>query len=641
MHRGALLVSVNTHLKVNKSRDPHGLIFELYKENTAGDDLLDSLLILLNTIKKTKQIPDFLIYGNITSIYKNKGELSDLINERGIFNLVTIRTILDKLIYQDNYEKINSNMSDSNIGARKQRNIRDHLFVLNGVINNVIKNKQESIDILIYDISQCFDSMWYRKTMTDLFDVEVQNDHYALLCELNKKSLISIKTPVGITSREQFNEIIMQGGVWGPLKCSVQIDDIGKECVKTGKYIYKYKESVDIPPLAMIDDVAAITKCGIDSVQINSYINTKIKSNKLKFGPTKCVKLHVKGGKKDCECLSVSVENTEMKSVEHVKYLGDEESNDGRNDINIEKRCTKGIGIKSQIIPLVKKISLGSHYFDIGLLLRDTNLINGILFNSEVWYGMLQKHVEKLEKIDELFLRSLLDAHSKTAIEALYLETGKMPISFLLQKRRLMYWHHLVKRDKNSLLQKFYNAQKNGPVNGDWVNQLEKDKKDFNINYSDDELKLISKAKFKKEVKLKANKVAIGYFNILKAKHSKTKNIKIELKPSDYLKDKRIHPDNAKFIFKIRTRMYAVKANFKNQFKKSYLCDLCKLEDETQEHLMKCKVLKESIPELKITNIKYIDIFGSIEKIIPAAKLLYKVCKERESLLNLIENSGD
>ena len=75
-------------------------------------------------------------------------------------------------------------------------------------------------------------------------------------------------------------------------------------------------------------------------------------------------------------------------------------------------------------------------------------------------------------------------------------------------------------------MQKFYNAQKNDPVNGDWVNQLEKDKKDFNKNCNDDELKLISKAKFKKEVKLKANNVAIGYFNILKAKH--TKNIKIE-----------------------------------------------------------------------------------------------------------------
>ena len=388
--------------------------------------------------------------------------------------------------------------------------------------------------------------------MTDLFDADVQNDHYSLLCKLNKRSLISIKAPSGITSREEFQEIIMQGGVWGPLKCSVQIDDIGKECMKTGKYIYKYKQSVDIPPLAMIDDIAAVAKCGIESVQLNSYINTRIKSNKLKFGPNKCVKLHINNKNDKCECLKLEVEEVEMKNVENIKYLGDEESNNGKNDIKIEKRYNKGIGIKSQIIPLIKEISLGSHYFEVGLMLRDTNLINGIMYNSEVWYGIVQKHIEKLEKCDEMFLRSLLDAHSKTAIEALYLETGKMPIRFILQKRRLMYWHHIVNRENNSLLHKFYSSQKNDPVNGDWINTLERDKKDFNIKYSDEDLKSISKISFKKEIKKKAINLAVTYLQKLKAKHSKTDNIKADkLEVAHYLKDKRIFPDQAKFIFKI------------------------------------------------------------------------------------------
>ena len=144
------------------------------------------------------------------------------------------------------------------------------------------------------------------------------------------------------------------------------------------------------------------------------------------------------------------------------------------------------------------------------------------MYNSEVWYGVLQKQVEKLEKCDELFLRSLLEAHSKTAIEALYIETGKMPIRFILQKRRLMYWHHIVTRENDSLLNKFYNAQKNEPVSGDWINQLEKDKKEFNINYNDTDLKSISKNLFKKEIKKIANLLAVKYLQNLKSKHSKT-----------------------------------------------------------------------------------------------------------------------
>ena len=50
-------------------------------------------------------------------------------------------SIIDKLIYNDKYDIINSNMSDSNIGGRRGRNIRDHLFVINGIINDINKNK--------------------------------------------------------------------------------------------------------------------------------------------------------------------------------------------------------------------------------------------------------------------------------------------------------------------------------------------------------------------------------------------------------------------------------------------------------------------------------------------------------------------
>ena len=44
-------------------------------------------------------------------------------------------------------------MSNSNIGGRKQRNIREHLFVINGIMNDVRNNKEtEEIDLEIYDV---------------------------------------------------------------------------------------------------------------------------------------------------------------------------------------------------------------------------------------------------------------------------------------------------------------------------------------------------------------------------------------------------------------------------------------------------------------------------------------------------------
>ena len=95
-----------------------------------GQDLAAGLLDLVNGIKLNLFIPDPIQLANITTIYKNKGSRQDLQNDRGIFILTVIRKIIDNLVYVDKYDDIDLAMSDSNIGARKKKNIRNH-FICN------------------------------------------------------------------------------------------------------------------------------------------------------------------------------------------------------------------------------------------------------------------------------------------------------------------------------------------------------------------------------------------------------------------------------------------------------------------------------------------------------------------------------
>ena len=84
-------------------------------------------------------------------------------------------------------------------------------------------------------------------------------------------------------------------------------------------------------------------------------------------------------------------------------------------------------------------------------------------------------------------MNHILDVHSKNPIEALYIETGKMPIRFTLQKKRLLYWHHVVNLPTEILIHKSYKAQLNQPTKKDWVNLIKSDKKEFELNYTDEE----------------------------------------------------------------------------------------------------------------------------------------------------------
>ena len=134
-------------LKNNKSRDPHGLVNELFKDETAGEDLKVAILHLMNRIKDEQIYPKCLELCNISSIWKLKGPRNRFNSYRGIFRVSIFRAILDRLIYNDEYENIDSNLTDSNVGARKMRNIRDNIFVLNAIINCKKTANEEALDI--------------------------------------------------------------------------------------------------------------------------------------------------------------------------------------------------------------------------------------------------------------------------------------------------------------------------------------------------------------------------------------------------------------------------------------------------------------------------------------------------------------
>ena len=347
-------------------------------------------MLMFNSIKRELFVPDFFQKMTITSLHKNKGSKSDFKNQRGIFNVSKIRSIFDKVMYGDIYDILDEEISCSNIGGRRGRNIRDHLFVLYGMINDVMKGNAAPIDLQTLDIYKCFDEMWYSETHNDIYDAKVTDDKFAMLAKLDEKAIVKVKTPCGETDQFNLEKIIIQGGVFSPIKCTVQIDTLGRDCMKYNECLYKYKNAVNVPPLALIDDVVAVTKSGIDTIQMNAKINMKMESKKLRLSADKCKHLHI--SKKKSECLiNLKVHNGEMMKADNCAYLGDRISTDGSLDLTIEERRQKGVGLVTQISGMVNQLSLGHFYFKIGFMLRNCIIII-CLFRTQMnikWYSIL------------------------------------------------------------------------------------------------------------------------------------------------------------------------------------------------------------------------------------------------------------
>ena len=96
-------------------------------------------------------------------------------------------------------------------------------------------------------------------------------------------------------------------------------------------------------------------------------------------------------------------------------------------------------------------------------------------------------------------------------------------------------------------------------------------------NITDDNSKTISKNRLQKMVKKLAVIVSIDHLNKLKNKYSKLDNITVDnLKPRQYLSDKKANISQAKLPFKLRIRVFNSKPNFQNQqSKENPLCKIC------------------------------------------------------------------
>ena len=162
-------------------------------------------------------------------------------------------------------------------------------------------------------------------------------------------------------------------------------------------------------------------------------------------------------------CLQLNVDDIVMLNTKQEKYLGDVVSSNTKIDENLKMRHDKGVGIINQITSLLKEVSFGFYYFQMGLLFRNALLLNGILFNTEVIHGLTDKHIEILEECDKMFMRNLFESGAATPIETFYTETSTLPLKFILMGRQLMYYHTLLRKSESELVKRVFIAQREFP----------------------------------------------------------------------------------------------------------------------------------------------------------------------------------
>ena len=379
-------------------------------------------------------------------------------------------------MYDDKYETIDNNLTNSNVGSRKRRNICDNVFVVNSITNSCKQNPEDPTDINVYDVFKCFDSLWLAECINNLYETGLTNDKLVLLHKSNQLANIAIKTASGTTRRFNIRRMAMQGTVWAGLMCTVTMDKLCKLILQDEQVLYKYRGKVTVPPLEMVDDIISFVKFGSTATAMNAKINAFIETKKLKFGVQKGAQIHFGNKGSNVLCPQQQIHGINMKSSQKEKYLGDFITNKGNSKQTIFERKGRGEAILSEMRAILSEIPLGNWRTTIGLVLRQARFINGCFFNSKVWSGYSENSLNDLEVIDHHILKAVVGGQAKVQSEMLYLETSQLPIKSVITSRRILYLHNILKRQDSELLKQVYNAMKESPLKEDWIHMVNKDK---------------------------------------------------------------------------------------------------------------------------------------------------------------------
>ena len=183
------------------------------------------------------------------------------------------------------------------------------------------------------------------------------------------------------------------------------------------------------------------------------------------------------------------------------------------------------------------------------------------------------------------------------------------------------------------MIHTFLMAQLSDPTRLDRGQTVLKDKTEFSISLSLQEIELMSEISFKALVHKKEISTTLRYLNKLKERHTKVMHISHnELKMADYLTPNGITNSEAKFLFNARTRMLDVRSNFPGKHSDT-LCPLCDDANDTQEHLLMCMEL--AMAGTAVTNLpNYEELFEeSLDAKVYISRLLKEKMSQRKKIL--------
>ena len=597
----------------------------------SGQALKLAIFNLFRVVWENEKKPDVWRNTVLIQLFKGSGSCQDMNSYRNIHTKLDIPKFFGHIVTTAAKPALMENMSKYQIGTKPGHRAQEHLFVIKSVMG-LYELLGKALIMQFWDISKYFDRESLVDGLNELYKNNVKGKLYKLLYEMNKDTRIVVRTPVGDTEQREVGEGWGQGTIEGAIVSAVNLDNGVRDFFDGSEYELSYGDIVLAPALFQ-DDVSRMCDDPASVQMGNDRMEAMAETKLLDFNMTKsCMIVIGKPNiKKEMEAQLLvnppKLYGQNMKQSNEEKYLGEMINSGGLSD-SVTATVAKRTGRVLQAIFEIRTVIDDCRSHVIGGLVTaleiwEMAVIPYVTSNCEMWVKISAKTIQKLDKLQDLSYRVLLQVPTGCPIPVMYWDCGGMLMEYRIVKKKLMFLHHLANLDDSSLAKQVYDVQLKLGLPG-----LIKECEQYLVKFGVIDITKYTKIQWKNLVNqniAKMNRECLldKMKSYSKLDQNKFAEEKFELKP--YLKNLQL--TQARQNFRIRSFMTRlVKMNFPSD--RVYSSDLWSCwhcpNIDTQAHIRHCPAYQ------------HLRMDKNLDNDMDLVKFFQEVIKLRESLLDKI-----
>jgi len=439
-------------LKNNKAAGIDRISAELIK--SGGEIVLQRLHALIVNIWCEERVPEDWQRSELTVLYK-KGDTKECKNYRGISLLAVAGKAFAWIILKRIKRKVEARLRENQAGFRSGRGCVDQIYALRILLEKCLEYKIPGV-VTFVDFKAAFDSVHRPSLWRILKEYGIPDKIISIVKNTYNGSKARVRVGGEVTDWFSVETGVRQGCVWSPLLFGVLIDWVlRKACEGHGmlmrKRVRTLKGIVDgwkLADLDFADDVAlldhdeaeasaSLTRLRRAGEEVGLVVSTE-KTKVMAIGETPA---------------SVKDGDLSIQQVDQFCYLGSTvtPSNSIDQELNIR------IGKAASAFRLLHNTWRAKIHLQTKMRIYRAVIIPTLLYGGESW-ATTRKHEQRLDAFDSRCLRSILkikwtDKRRNSDIREL---TQQPYASALLKKKRLRWFGHVSRMDKDRLPKRMY-----------------------------------------------------------------------------------------------------------------------------------------------------------------------------------------